>query len=46
MRIPWDDRFATERADFALRHCCEDCGLFDAEAGRYSHKLRMVRRVL
>jgi hypothetical protein len=38
MRIAWDDRFAREKARFALRHCCEDCGLFDTATGRCAHE--------
>ena len=29
MRIRPDARFVEERARFALRFCCEDCGQFD-----------------
>ncbi len=28
MRVVRDKAFERERIDFALRHCCEDCGMF------------------
>lgn len=38
MKIVWSDRFAEERARFALRHVCEDCALFDERIRACAHE--------
>ncbi|HMY57802.1 MAG TPA: hypothetical protein PKI49_06760 [Pseudomonadota bacterium] len=38
MRVSRDARFDRERAEFALRHCCEDCGLFVAQRNLCAHE--------
>jgi hypothetical protein len=38
MRIPRDPAFDAERKQFSLRHCCEDCGLFDALRNACAHE--------
>jgi hypothetical protein len=37
VRLPRDQRFDDERERYALRHCCEDCGHFDAASGACRH---------
>ena len=37
MRLPQTPDFAAQRARFALRFTCEDCGHFDPERERCAH---------
>ena len=37
MRLPFDRRFAQERRNYDLRHCCEDCVYFEATTGTCRH---------
>lgn len=37
MRIAQDARFRAERARFSLRFGCEDCAMFDPNAGACAH---------
>ena len=37
MRLPFAPKFLSERQDYALRHCCEDCAIFDAVADECAH---------
>lgn len=38
MRVLRDARFDAERARLALRHCCEDCGLFREDTQTCAHE--------
>lgn len=38
MRQARDQRFADERAHYELRHCCEDCALFDVRSRSCAHE--------
>lgn len=38
MRLPRDERFDRERSALRLRHCCEDCGLFDPRTEQCAHE--------
>ncbi len=38
MILRWTDRFAEERARFALRHVCEDCALYDERIHACAHE--------
>lgn len=38
MRVLRDARFDAERAQLALRHCCEDCGLFREDTQACAHE--------
>ena len=37
VRIRRDAEFDAEAERFAFRHCCEDCGYFDARTGGCCH---------
>ena len=38
MRLAKDEQFAQQRAALPLRHCCEDCGHFDARTELCAHE--------
>ena len=38
MRLPTDELFVLQRTTLPLRHCCEDCGLFDAQTELCAHE--------
>ncbi len=37
VRIARDPEFDAEARRYGLRHCCEDCGYFDARTGECCH---------
>ena len=38
MRFPATAQFFAERQTFALRHCCEECVLYDAQKKECAHE--------
>ncbi len=37
MKLPISPSFLIERERFALRHCCEECALFDEQTDDCAH---------
>jgi hypothetical protein len=37
VKIPQDERFRAESRQYRLHFCCEECGLFDPDAGLCAH---------
>ncbi len=37
MRLPFSPQFLVERQKYNLRHCCEDCCLFEAKSADCAH---------
>jgi hypothetical protein len=38
MRLPLDPQFLAERERYSLKHCCEECVLFDARTAACAHE--------